>query len=138
MSRPFSKHYAAESPWGHPPKQKYKDTDIEMLMRSVLSSIGSEHKFWVAQFTLPCMVEYSAHLFDFAVPSAKLVIEVDGCRWHGCKKCYPLLAARPKDYLIDCEVHKLGWEIIRFWEHTMKGQLDLVRRDLLSVLKDRL
>jgi DNA mismatch endonuclease (patch repair protein) len=68
---------------------------------------------------------------DFAFPSRRLAVFVDGCYWHGCPRHY----RRPKsnrafwDAKIarnrqrDREVNRLlkarGWRVLRIWEHAL-------------------
>ncbi len=69
---------------------------------------------------------------DFCFPHKKMAIFVDGCFWHGCRKCY----RRPKtscgywdkkvftnirrDRLKRAGLQRMGWIVIRFWEHEVK------------------
>lgn len=70
---------------------------------------------------------------DFVFPRKKVVVFVDGCFWHGCKKHGSI----PKTNRIfwkkkiernidrDKKVRKLlrdsGWAVVRIWEHTLKS-----------------
>lgn len=59
---------------------------------------------------------------DFIIPKLKLVVEVDGCYWHGCRICYPAHNQhnRARDRRIDRDVRGLGWRILRIPEHRMR------------------
>ena len=79
---------------------------------------------------------------DFVFPRQRLAIFVDGCFWHGC----PSHLQRPRqnalywkakiamnlarDRKVDRELPKLGWNVIRIWEHSLKSE-----RRILSRLK---
>lgn len=70
-----------------------------------------------AQHVLPG----SKKLFDFAIPERRLLIEVDGCYFHGCAKCgRPGMANNLKS---DAEKNQLakerGWTLIRIPEHAV-------------------
>ena len=69
---------------------------------------------------------------DFAFPSHKVAVFVDGCFWHGCPKCY----TRPKtnrafwdrkretnmarDRHITRPLRGRGWKVIRICQHALK------------------
>ncbi|OGZ93515.1 MAG: hypothetical protein A2528_02830 [Candidatus Staskawiczbacteria bacterium RIFOXYD2_FULL_37_9] len=72
---------------------------------------------------------------DIVVASKKLVIFIDSCFWHGCKKHCRIPEAH-RDYWVkkinrnkkrDKEVNayykKLGWKILRVWEHDIPKNL---------------
>lgn len=58
------------------------------------------------------------HLWDFVLPGDKLLIEADGCYWHGCKSCgHPGVAAnRATDKAKNTIAKRLGWRLIRVKE----------------------
>lgn len=69
---------------------------------------------------------------DFVFWEYKIALFVDGCFWHSC----PLHANTPKnnrkfwikklkgsadrDVFVNRELKKLGWKVIRIWEHEFK------------------
>jgi len=71
---------------------------------------------------------------DFIFPEQKIAIFVDGCFWHGCKRCN----LRPKthtkfwdkkisdnfkrDKLVNKLLKRKGWKVLRFWEHQIKNK----------------
>lgn len=71
---------------------------------------------------------------DFAIPSARVAIFLDSCFWHGC----PLHCRQPKtrteywtkkianniarDHRQSQELHRLGWAVVRIWEHELKQE----------------
>ena len=79
---------------------------------------------------------------DFIFPKLKLAIFVDGCFWHGC----PQHATKPKnnrafwhrklsankkrDRLVTQTLRKLGWQVLRIWEHELarKNEARLLAR----------
>lgn len=80
---------------------------------------------------------------DFCFVRRRVVVFVDGCFWHGCPKCY----RRPKtnkkfwdtkretnmarDRKVNRELKRLGWAVIRIFEHELKNP----RRPLLRITK---
>jgi DNA mismatch endonuclease (patch repair protein) len=74
---------------------------------------------------------------DFVFPAERLAIFVDGCFWHSC----PLHGSIPlnnrpfwkrklarnrrRDILVSRELRKLGWRVIRIWQHEL-GNSDRV------------
>jgi len=67
---------------------------------------------------------------------------VDGCFWHGCPRHFikprnhaafwrkKIAANRTRDRLVARTLRKLGWEVLRVWEHelTRKNEARLLRR----------
>jgi len=69
---------------------------------------------------------------DVVLPKYKTVVFVDSCFWHGCRKHCQLPATRKKfwsekidgnkrrDKKVSQFYKKMGWKIIRIWEHDLK------------------
>lgn len=78
---------------------------------------------------------------DFVFPKLKTAVFVDGCFWHGCPKhaTWPKTRAsfwlakisgnKARDRRVNRELRKLGWIVIRIWEH------DLRRRDEAKLIR---
>jgi len=76
---------------------------------------------------------------DFAFPSKKVAVFVDGCFWHGHpRKCRIPHTNRDywinkisrnveRDKLVTKTLRKLGWKVIRIWEDSA-GKLSTIRR----------
>jgi len=70
---------------------------------------------------------------DFAFPSSRLVVFVDGCFWHSCPRHLRLPAAnraywvrkidrnRRRDRRTTRELRGRGWRVIRVWEHALRS-----------------
>lgn len=74
---------------------------------------------------------------DLIFTRIKAVVFVDGCFWHGCRRCH--------DFRTDCDVswqqkiegnvrrdrtirarlRRQGWMVIRAWEHDLRRKADL-------------
>src|SRR5688572_16461644 len=70
---------------------------------------------------------------DLLVTRARLVVFVDGCFWHGCRRCRPrpvgtnvgywaakILKNRRRDVRVSRALRRQGWTVIRFWEHDVE------------------
>ena len=68
---------------------------------------------------------------DFVFPKKKVALFVDGCFWHGCLKHSnmprnnrpfwkkKLQANKDRDKFVNRELRKLGWRVVRVWEHEL-------------------
>lgn len=71
---------------------------------------------------------------DFAWPSRKIALFVDGCFWHGCPKCYTapkanhgfwakkLAVNQERDRNVNSALRAAGWTVIRVWECGIYGR----------------
>jgi len=69
---------------------------------------------------------------DFAFRSARVLVFVDGCFWHGCPRCYSrpytnrrywsekVRTNRERDQRQTRELRASGWAVLRIWEHELK------------------
>src|SRR5688572_9972111 len=71
---------------------------------------------------------------DFVFPLQKIALFVDGCFWHGCPMpkhsnlprnnqefwAKKLQGNKDRDKLVTRSLRKLGWKVIRVWEHELK------------------
>jgi len=86
---------------------------------------------------------------DFVFPILKVVIFVDGCFWHGCPLCGHLPETRrafweakiaknrQRDVLVTRQLRREGYSVARFWEHTLRRDIDASIASLTKVLKGR-
>jgi len=70
---------------------------------------------------------------DFCFVRPRVVVFVDGCFWHGCPKCYRRPKTnkkfwdtkretnRARDRKVNRELRRLGWSVIRIFEHELKN-----------------
>ncbi len=102
---------------------KSKDSKIEILFRKELWKAGFRYR------------KNSSKYFgkpDIVLPKYKTAIFVDSCFWHGCKKHCRLPSVRARfwkkkvgrnkerDKEVGKHYKKIGWRIIRIWEHDLK------------------
>jgi DNA mismatch endonuclease (patch repair protein) len=79
---------------------------------------------------------------DFTFRRQRIVVFVDGCFWHSCPKHSNITVSnrefwqeklegnRRRDRLVTKTLRRLGWVVIRLWEHDL-----VVKRPLSSKLK---
>lgn len=79
---------------------------------------------------------------DVAFTRAKLAVFIDGCFWHGCPQHgtsprsntgywnAKLQRNRERDTEVGTLLAADGWEVIRYWEHEIKDDLDRVAREI--------
>jgi DNA mismatch endonuclease (patch repair protein) len=71
---------------------------------------------------------------DFLFQKQKLAVFVDGCFWHGCRRCghYPktnseywkskIMRNRARDRQAVVELRKCRIRVLRIWEHSLKSR----------------
>lgn len=85
---------------------------------------------------------------DFACPNQRLVVFVDGCFWHRCQRHFhksksnvafwdvKTIANPQRDVRVSRSLRRLGWSVVRLWEHDVGNSIDQcihsVRRALLK------
>ncbi len=118
-------------------KVKSKDSKIEIDFRKAIWRAGLRYrKNPPKYFGKP----------DLVLKKYKTVIFVDSCFWHGCKKHCRLPATRKKywtekiernrkrDQEVNCYYRKIGWKIIRVWEHEIKNSLKETIKKVIKFL----
>src|SRR3989344_5174551 len=106
-------------------KIKSKDTKIEIEFRKAIWKAGFRYrKNPNGYFGKP----------DLVSKKQKTAIFIDSCFWHGCKKHCRLPSTRKHYWLSKIERNrqrdkgvnkhykKLGWKVIRIWEHDLKNE----------------
>ena len=101
---------------------KSKDSEIEVKFRKAIWKAGFRYrKSPTKYFGKP----------DLVLKKYKTVIFIDSCFWHGCKRHCRLPSSNKKYWIKkikrnkkrDKEVNrhykKLGWNVVRIWEHEM-------------------
>jgi DNA mismatch endonuclease (patch repair protein) len=70
---------------------------------------------------------------DVIFVRAKIAIFLDGCFWHGCRKCRSIPATnksfwtdkisknKKRDRIVVRQLRSIGWRSLRLWEHDLKS-----------------
>lgn len=101
------------------------DTGPELGLRKALHALGCRY---ILRSKLPGRP-------DLVLPSSAVVVFVDGCFWHGCPdhSVMPqnnremwqakLEANQARDCRVDDELKRMGWKVVRVWEHEIRRNL---------------
>jgi DNA mismatch endonuclease (patch repair protein) len=99
-----------------------RDTPCELALRSAVHRMG-------LRFRVDWPLPGTRRRADLAFVSAKVIVFVDGCFWHGCPKhaTWPRANAdwwrakietnMRRDRDTDTLLKAGGWIVLRFWEH---------------------
>jgi DNA mismatch endonuclease (patch repair protein) len=86
---------------------------------------------------------------DVVLPTAQIALFIDGCFWHGCPEHYVRPRSRNefwdaklienvlRDRRQTLALERVGWHVIRVWEHELVENPSLVVAGLLAALKSR-
>jgi len=104
-----------------------EETQIE---RDIKNELIVNQITYIAQYPIPT----TRYAVDFFIPSANLIVECDGCRYHACIKCGHTYfeQRRERDAARTAELEELGYRIIRFWEHDIESSLDACIKMILD------
>lgn len=104
-------------------RQRRQDTEPEYRLRRMLHSAGLRYR---VGYPVPEMTRRS---IDVAFPGHQVAVFVDGCYWHRCP-VHHVPAKNNSEWwarklesnvLRDAEtsdhLRRLGWIVLRFWEH---------------------
>lgn len=93
-------------------QRPYRRSELEKRFGALLDAAGVEYS---VQFRT------ERHAFDFKLGAAPVLIEVDGCYWHGCKDCgHPGVAkTRQLDAEKSAWASAAGYVLIRVKEHQL-------------------
>ena len=105
---------------------KGKDTSLEKTMRSELFKNGLRFRKHVS--VLPGKP-------DIVFPGARLAVFVDGDFWHGYRLSKwqhklsdfwqrKISATRHRDQRNFAKLRRMGWRVLRVWQHEMESDLD--------------
>lgn len=104
---------------------KSRDSKMEIVFRKLLWKQGFRYRKNFAKY-------YGKP--DIVLSKYKTVIFLDSCFWHGCKQHCRLPTTREKywkekiarnkarDQEVVRHYQKIGWRIIRIWEHDLKNK----------------
>lgn len=84
---------------------------------------------------------------DFVFIKSRLLIFLDGCFWHGCKKHFSLPASNrlfwkkkieeniERDKKNRARLRRKNWKVLRIWEHEIKNNPQGVVRKIKKIIK---
>ena len=117
---------------------KSRDSKIETLFRKELWKHGFRYRKNVGKyFGKP----------DIVLKKHKVVIFIDSCFWHGCKKHCRIPSVRKvywtqkiarnakRDKEVSKHYKKLGWQIFRVWEHELLKSFDNTTKNIIECFK---
>lgn len=115
-----------------------KDTEPELILRKHLWRAGLRYRLRPRLPGTP----------DLAFPKKKIAVFVDGCFWHGCPVHYTRPATnssfwreklkrnRARDRRANRKLKKLGWTVLRTWEHELTEDVASVVARIRSLVTD--
>lgn len=119
---------------------KWKETKPELVIRKLLSSNRIRG----------CRLNHKlAGKPDIVFGKYNLAIFVDRCFWHKCSKCFIQPKSNEKFWKKKIKgnvergkkINKLlikdGWKVLRFWEHLLRNNPNLVYKQIIKELKIR-
>lgn len=87
---------------------------------------------------------------DFIFKKQKIAIFIDGCFWHSCPRCFiepksnieywsaKIERNKKRDKKINAELNRLGWTVLRFWEHSFKRPKNILNKITYVLSKTKL
>jgi DNA mismatch endonuclease (patch repair protein) len=86
---------------------------------------------------------------DIVFGQKKTAIFIDGCFWHQCPRCFVRPATNRKfwdtkiksniarDRKNTATLRKIGWKVLRFWEHQIRRNPEAVTERIIRILQKR-
>lgn len=118
-------------------KHPRRDTGPELELRRLLHAAGLRYR---VQYPVP---GWRRRTIDIAFTRRKVAVFINGCFWHGCTKHRGVPASNrewwqekltknvARDAETDAHLHRLGWHVVRLWEHDLATEgLERVREAL--------
>jgi DNA mismatch endonuclease (patch repair protein) len=115
------------------------NTEPEIILRSALWRAGLRYR---RKSKLPGRP-------DIIFPGGKMAVFVDGCFWHLCPKHFTMPKTnrafwkkklernRERDSEVNFALRKLGWRVIRIWEHQLRSNPQRCTERILLLLQHR-
>ena len=116
---------------------KSRDTSLEKALRSRLWKQGIRYR------------KNNSSLFgkpDISITSKKMVIFIDSCFWHGCGEHLRMPKSntdywvakveknKKRDHHVNMHYRKIGWTVLRVWEHRIKKDIDSVGKEIIEAI----
>ncbi|WOF16781.1 very short patch repair endonuclease [Methanoplanus sp. FWC-SCC4] len=117
---------------------KSKDTKPEIKIRKMLWENGI--RGYRIHYDLPGKP-------DIAFTKYKIAVFIDGCYWHKCPECFrepktntefwmnKINGNVERDKKITKELEDSGWTVLRFWEHEVRKNPDLIIKKINNSIK---
>ena len=83
---------------------------------------------------------------DFSFPAQQVAVFLDGCFWHGCRKCQRIPSSntdywdakirrnRLRDRRVSAALRKSDWRVLRIWEHDItRSPADVIQKILAAL-----
>ena len=103
------------------------DTKPERITQIALSLENIPYKKHI-----PFEMPWGFHQVDIFI-EPNIAIEVDGCYWHGCVDCgYTKPEKTVKDKRVTEALQSQGLIVLRFWEHSIKSDINIVINEIKS------
>lgn len=111
------------------PKPKYFDTSIELKIEELLK----QHDIIYTK------QEYLHNLLsvDFYIPNGRIIVECDGCYYHGCPTHHPRRKVQGKDWMRTRILTDAGYIVLRFWEHDINSRPDWCIKRILKYARPK-
>ncbi len=115
------------------------NTTPEIALRRELWKLGLRYRLQVSLPGRP----------DIVFTAARVAVFVDGCFWHRCpkhgtspKRNYQFWAAKlaanvARDRRVDEALRRLGWKVVRVWEHSVEAEPPDTARRIARVVGRR-
>lgn len=112
-------------------QQLLKPNKLELAGYSILNEMGVEYE--------PQSLVAGKFCVDAVIESQKIIIQFDGDYWHANPQKFPVPDERQKkrialDKSQDAYLRKMGYIIIRIWEHEIKDTPALVKSTIVDIL----
>jgi len=93
--------------------QEANPSSIEIIMWELLKGLG---------VSFQTQVKIGKYTADIVIPDLSLIIEADGCYWHGCTECGFEVTEemQSKQLYRDIFMKKQGYRTARIWEHELR------------------
>ncbi|EXJ13580.1 Very-short-patch mismatch repair endonuclease (G-T specific) [Imhoffiella purpurea] len=113
-----------------------KDTKPELVVRRALFALGYRYRIGHKLPGRP----------DLVFVHQRVAVFIDGCFWHRCPEHFrmprsnrefweaKISANCERDRRVDSELTELGWRVLRFWEHEVRREPDVVVGQIVMLL----
>jgi DNA mismatch endonuclease (patch repair protein) len=118
-----------------------RDTSPELAIRRRLHALGLRYRVTVRP------IKNVRRTADIVFTRARVAVFIDGCFWHGCPEHYQAparnaefwLAKRVRNQERDAETDATlladGWRVLRFWEHQVRVDPDVVAAEIARAVR---